>query len=749
MKNVKTPHVQKIIKIAGDIILISMVSIGALGALLTAYDIPVNVITLFATLIGAAIVFAIFVSFKRIKGTLFLSPIILIMFLWTLSDIRDEARAAVNIITLEFSKWTAIPVVFPNAVVESEEITIFFIAIGLIITAILSLTICVYRSTILTMLLTIPFALLSFVLLGNQPNMIFILILMGAYLTLLISNALSANERESDAAPAEKPKTFRAMAITLVLLALAAFIAPQDSRATTDFTIRLDMNIRILMSRFGLITFTEGYGWPFAPEDSWHFDTGLARVSDAGIREIHNIELLQITVDTPGVFYLRGFVLEQFDGRSWYSIPSAHRAANEELSRHFPAMIANEFRMHFPYRDTYVPVMTVLHTGDRTRNVLYLPYYNFSEPEFIGDAYVIPFFHNADISIPEMYTWLRVNFYSSSERNLLMHTDYLNIDFYALAEYTEWLYTFDVYRSINPETAEGLRRIASDAGIDAETPREVVAKQVAEFISNSGYYTLSPQRTPRGEDFALHFLQVSRQGYCIHFATAATLMLRALDIPARFTTGYMVNVPYNMVGQTVALTDENAHAWVEVFYDNLGWIPLEVTPASTSVSVMPQVVETPLIDLDFADIDIPMIPDDFPGTDVEQPEIRRIDDAQEDVSDGGSGIVFTIILCLIVACFMLQLLHILLARRVRERRFKQSDTNAAVLAVHRYIARLRYKEKISQEIEDLVLKARFSQHIISEEERAEMIEYSETLRAEIYESKDNLDRFLMDYIWVV
>ena len=766
----KRINLQRVFMIVGDITLSLGVTLGAFGALLTAYNLPVNFIMLFCVLFGAVTAFTLFVSFKGLKGILLLSPLIMIFILWNLSNIISGARAAIHILTLELSKWTFLPMLFPDAASEGNEMNIFFIAVGLIITAILSFTICIRRNVILTMLLTMPFALVSFVLLGNRPNIIFVLILLGAYLTLIISNVLNTNEPVSENAqntskiPTKKIKTFQAMALTMILLIVASFIAPQDSRANADFTIRLDINIRTFLSRVGIVPFTQGYGWPFVFENSWQFDTGIARISDAGIREIHDIELLQITVDTPGVFYLRGFVLEQFDGRSWYSIPSVHMAPGEDLSRHFPAMIASEFNASFPLGGTYMPTMTVLHTGDQTANVVYTPYYSFNEPEFIDDVYNIEFFHNSSRSIFEMYAFLRVNFYSSSELRMvenettgemrlpLVFTDFLTVDFSELDEYTEWLYTFDVYRSINSDTAEGLRRIANDAGIDMYAPREVVATQVAEFISGSGQYTLRPPRTPRGEDFALHFLEVSRQGYCIHFATAATLMLRALDIPARFTTGYMVSVSDDMVGQTIALTDGNAHAWVEVFYDNLGWVPLEVTPAtSTSVGVTPQIIERAPTNSEFDDIDIPMTLDYFldPGDAPPAQEIRVINQENETMTNGAISLPSTIIIVIISACVLLQVGHMLFARKIRAKRFRQGDTNAAVLAIRRYINRLKYKGEISQRSEDLVLKARFSQHIISEDERAEIILYSEQLRAEIYESKDTLDRFLMDYIWVV
>ena len=45
---------------------------------------------------------------------------------------------------------------------------------------------------------------------------------------------------------------------------------------------------------------------------------------------------------------------------------------------------------------------------------------------------------------------------------------------------------------------------------------------------------------PEGADFATWFLQEAKSGYCVHFATTGTVLLRALGIPARYAEGYIV-----------------------------------------------------------------------------------------------------------------------------------------------------------------------------------------------------------------
>lgn len=121
-------------------------------------------------------------------------------------------------------------------------------------------------------------------------------------------------------------------------------------------------------------------------------------------------------------------------------------------------------------------------------------------------------------------------------------------------------------------------------------------------------YTYTPTK-PSGEytsDLDA-FLLETKDGYCVQFATAATLIFRELGIPARYVQGYLASDFYSSTdedGKKIYrsnVTDEDAHAWVEVWIDGLGWRTIEVTPGyysdiyyvdRSSGSNIPSVVET-------------------------------------------------------------------------------------------------------------------------------------------------------------
>lgn len=119
--------------------------------------------------------------------------------------------------------------------------------------------------------------------------------------------------------------------------------------------------------------------------------------------------------------------------------------------------------------------------------------------------------------------------------------------------------------------AEALVSFPSDASADE------IAALVRDFVRGSALYDRDTGRMPSGEeDFALWFLRQSETGYCVHFATAAVVLLRAQGVPARYVTGYLA-VTSPDVWTTVQASQ--AHAWAE-YYDNVShtWKLLDATP---------------------------------------------------------------------------------------------------------------------------------------------------------------------------
>jgi len=204
-----------------------------------------------------------------------------------------------------------------------------------------------------------------------------------------------------------------------------------------------------------------------------------------------------------------------------------------------------------------------------------------------------------------------------------------------------------------------------------------------------------------------------------------------MDIPARFTSGFIVTVPRGGTGEDVTITDRFAHAWVEVYYDDIGWLPLEVTPPATGTGIPDgrphaYVGGGGSASDDYYEDD--MIPDwmlDMLMDDMASgaPGRGAVPDVQENTGMSELGLGILIVAC--AAGFMsLLILRRTLAWKYRNRHLNQANTNEAVIYAWRFITHLNRKTIPPIMIEDIALKARFSQHNISEEERSVFVKYA-------------------------
>jgi len=99
--------------------------------------------------------------------------------------------------------------------------------------------------------------------------------------------------------------------------------------------------------------------------------------------------------------------------------------------------------------------------------------------------------------------------------------------------------------------------------------------QAIEAYLNSDEFTYTLQApTSTGADAVSTFLLQDRAGYCIHYATSMAVMARILGIPSRIAIGFTSGTP---AGDRYQVTTDNMHAWPELYFEGLGWVPFEPT----------------------------------------------------------------------------------------------------------------------------------------------------------------------------
>ena len=109
---------------------------------------------------------------------------------------------------------------------------------------------------------------------------------------------------------------------------------------------------------------------------------------------------------------------------------------------------------------------------------------------------------------------------------------------------------------------------------------EVMA--LTNYLQTNFRYSQQLGHVPAGRDPVDWFLFDVKIGYCEQFATAETLMLRSLGIPARLATGYSTGTYDPVLDQSV-VREHDAHAWVEVWFPNHGWVPVDPSPGFSAL----------------------------------------------------------------------------------------------------------------------------------------------------------------------
>lgn len=177
-------------------------------------------------------------------------------------------------------------------------------------------------------------------------------------------------------------------------------------------------------------------------------------------------------------------------------------------------------------------------------------------------------------------------------KNQLSLSDFEAYQWYQSTQQPYTNYVYNNYLSVNQERLPQLTNWINEHPV---TNYEDVTETIIDMLHSHATYSTTPGFTLDNQDIVETFLFNRGEGYCQHFASAATLMYRLYGIPARYATGYAVSsTDFTQVNDRyeAIITNANAHAWVEIYDRDLGWIPIEVTPAieTTSSNIVQETV---------------------------------------------------------------------------------------------------------------------------------------------------------------
>lgn len=348
----------------------------------------------------------------------------------------------------------------------------------------------------------------------------------------------------------------------IVLLALVSFTHLQRNEAwaalgsapaiRTSLASELGFSLRLLglalpigLAFFLLFPRLSSPLWGI-PETTLDAKTGLSETMSPG--SIQNLFMddsaafrVQFSSPLPPAanMYWRGPVLWEFDGKTW---------KNSFYGKNIAAV-------RLPAADT-APLQYTVQMEPNERKWLFALDYPAEPPE---DTRV-----TLDYQLIRQDPVLQLLEYS-------MKSDPSFVDSPELA-HTLRMQALDLPPSSSPRTRSLISRWRRETPND----RRFIDRVLAHFNEQAFHYSLESPLL--GEQPVDEFLFETRMGYCEHYASAFTVMMRLAGIPARVVTGYQGGW-YNRLGDYVLVRQSDAHAWAEVWLNASGWTRVDPTAA--------------------------------------------------------------------------------------------------------------------------------------------------------------------------
>jgi transglutaminase-like putative cysteine protease len=113
-----------------------------------------------------------------------------------------------------------------------------------------------------------------------------------------------------------------------------------------------------------------------------------------------------------------------------------------------------------------------------------------------------------------------------------------------------------------------------------------VVRRVEDYLLQDDRFRYTTAVGNPGYEPLLEFLFDTHAGYCQHFAGAAALLLRVAGVPSRVAVGFATGEATGH--DTWAVRDEDAHAWIQVYFPGVGWVPFNPTPSAAPADISPE-----------------------------------------------------------------------------------------------------------------------------------------------------------------
>lgn len=321
----------------------------------------------------------------------------------------------------------------------------------------------------------------------------------------------------------------------------------------------------------------------------WKTDGDMMQISKAATTDK---EALTLIMEQPTAMYLKGFIGSKYKDNQWTTLSNQTYYYAQPL---LETLKKNDFTSETMLGNTYRQMSKEEPTMVRVFPKYASKKYSYSPYELITAITSTSFQRDG---LQNATTWSKASHYEYKIMNKarIMYPVTAQQEKTATFLATEAHYNEFVYKNYLQLTIEDREIIDShyEQKVKSVQSYDEAIKIVQQYLQNNLRFDENTKAITEEESFVATTLQQTKRGFSPHYATIATLIFRDLNIPARYVEGYIVTkeaVENKKAYSEIFVSGRAAHAWTEIYLDQLGWIPVEVTPGFEKK--MPK-LETPL-----------------------------------------------------------------------------------------------------------------------------------------------------------
>lgn len=684
---------------------------GLCFCLITSFGIAVQPLPLLISCVCAAVLFSAVFLPEKSWPWLLAAVLLAGGVCWYLrAALYESCAAAVYAITVQYAQaFSALqPVELLGGAAEFDA-TLALALLAFFWAFVCSWTVMCGQNLLYLLLAALPPVVLCLVILQTPPAMWAILLVVGTLALLLLSQSLRTEQ------PAEGNRMALLLALPLAaLIGLTAILFPAGTYTRAAWSDRLQETISTTADKLTLFRRDARTGQvkfvsPVSPSTlgSYLWDSSVTSVNlnRIGPMRQYGRSVMQVKSSYSGACHLRGDSMAVYEDNRWKVLPEKDYPDIPDIQNVLLTSV--------------VPISIYPKTEietDMKSGIYYLPYFPTAFPEDAEPYY------DAYIKNPAQQTSYTISCFPSRG--------------YARNEAYE-SFVHETYTQVPDETRQALSDILPQLGVQAGDDPAWIAAAVRAYVQSSARYDLNTPTVPDGEDFVSWFLHDSDTGYCVHFATAATILLRCLDVPARYVTGYSTTLT---ASEWKTVTSDNAHAWVEVYLDGSGWYVLDPTPAAEEASAAADNEPSAQEPSDGQTVE----PDGTADPEPQEPAPAQMPDAAGNQSGSGDGtekqankigirsFVWPPLVLLAALLFWRTLLF-----SIRSAAIGKGSPNRRAVTLYHHICWLarQTKTEVPDGFMEIAEKARFSHHKLSREDLLPLQIHAEQLTKQLLADK--------------